>query len=205
MSKRRENLEGRFIKRHLAGRFIGFLNTSEGLASMISTALSDSLMDIVRFAHELSITEKWKNPAQFLVELSSDEAEDAVLAGLNQDSIARALYNRSRFLDDIKGAVVSVFVNTDGTETGTTLRLYLEEGVVGQAATIAPDMLDTFNQYILLHFMPYIRSQLEAIIKDDHYRKVHLELHEVVEDKVAALMEIINNGETRSEKLENEA
>ncbi len=192
MSSRRDSLEGRFIQRHLAGKFIGFINGSEGLGEMINRALSDSLMDIVRDAQELAIKEGWEHSAQFMVELGTDEAEDAILAALDKDSLSRALYNRSRFLDDVKGVVISV--HRKKGETGAALRLYLENGVVGQAETLAPGKLDTFNQYVLLHFVPHIHAQLEAIIKDDHYRKVHLELHEVVEDKVAAVMEILRNG-----------
>jgi len=165
----RADLEARFIKRFSSRRFVTLLNSLEGVAENIERELRGAIRDLTE-----SITPNVK----FYVPLDCEEAELAAVAAPGGKDLHRSLYQQSMFFKDIVGVSVS-------SKTG--LLLHKEVGVVKTAGVLHPKELDTFHQYVLLHFFDYIIQRIADEVEQEKELNAQEALKEVVIDKISLL------------------
>jgi hypothetical protein len=164
----RAELEGRFVKRFGVQRFVGSINASEPLQKEMLSALH---------AAEDAVLNAADDGIHYTIELGTQKAELAVITAPDGKGLNRGLYQRSKFFKWISSAHVS---------KSKGLVLYETIDATGAVRPITYAELDTFNQYVLLHFMPYIfKVMTEDVTEEDLQSREACA--EVVADKLNVL------------------
>lgn len=167
----RADLEGRFVKRFSPRQFALLLNSSEGVADAVRSELTDAVQNLL---------DNVDPNIRFTVNLDNQDAELAVITAPRGKALHRALYQQSKFFKHITVAYLS-------RKRGLVLHEQLD--VVGAAEERTIDDLDPFNQYVLLHFLPYIQKCAQDEVNQDADSKSRESLNEVVIDKISCLRE----------------
>lgn len=166
----RADLEGRFVKRFSPRYFMMTLNYAEGLADAVYKELQDAVRDLI---------EEVAPSTSFGVNLDNEDAELAVTTAPGGRALHRSLYQLSKFFKWIPAVSVS-------KSKGLTLFEMLDATGATQPRTI--EDLDPFNQYVLLHFLPYIRKAVSAGLSEEEEQGLEA-LNDVVIDKISCLRE----------------
>ena len=167
----RADLEARFVKRFSPRRFAALLNSSLGLAKAVREELADAVRELVADIPRDTV---------FLVPMDIEEAEMSVITAPGGKALHRALYQQSRFFKDVTLLTVS---SQDG------ILVHEEVGATRRAEATKADGLDAFNQYVLLHFFPYIRKRINDEAAQERDLKSRESLREVLIDKIGCLRE----------------
>jgi len=180
------DLEARFVKKFSPTILVSMLNTSAQLSKLVQQELADALFDIVQEANSLE-----RSKMSAVVSLESDELDVMLYGGEPDRRLHRSLYRQSRFFNEVK--CISISYGKDGAR----VELHLEEAPpLRTAVTVDPKTLDTFNQYVLLHLLPFFKKQWRQQVADDNYQRIHAILEEVVMDKIGGLRELRQEVET---------
>lgn len=178
--KKSVDLEARFVKKFSPTILATMLNVSAQFAKLVEQELSDAIFDITQEADSLD-----RSKMTAIVSLDSDELDAMLYGGKPDRRLHRALYRQSRFFSEVK--CISITYGKKGAQ----IRLHLEDASsLRTAHTLDPKELDTFNQYVLLHLLPFFRAQWKQQVADDNYQRIHAILEEVVMDKIGGLREL---------------
>lgn len=172
------DLEERFIKKFSPTIMVSMLNSSSHFRNIISKELDDQLSEL---AHD---AKKMGPKSSVIVSFNTDEVNETIFAGPPDRRLHRTLYRQSRFFNAIKTMSL-----TFAPKGPPTIMLHEEEQPLRTAIATLPSELDTFNQYVLLHLLPYFKKQWKIHLEDDSYKRTHKILEEVVMDKIGGLRE----------------
>jgi len=172
------DLEERFIKKYSATTFVTALNTSSHFKNLIAKELEEQLWEIVQEAEQLG------NAADVIIDLDSDTFDATLLGGPSDSALHRSLYRQSMFFKELKKIAITL-----DREGKACVYLQSETPTLRMATTVAPLELDTFNQYVMLHIVPYFKQQWKEYREAKKYQQLHKILEEVVMDKIGGLRE----------------
>lgn len=165
----RADLEGRFVKRFSARRFVALINSSQDIQIVIENTLSKELA---------ALRESLAPNVKFAVHVDNEAAELAVITATEGKGLHRALYQQSRFFRQIH----TIYLDRTGT-----IKLGAQIDAAGTAAEIEIAELDPFNQYVLLHFLPFVKQCIENTVRQEEEDQSRKALVEVVTDKLSKL------------------
>ncbi len=145
------------------------LNYSEGLAEAVYKELKSAVVDLI---DEVGLG------TTHAVGIDNEDAELAVVAAPGGKALHRSLYQLSKFFKWIPSVHVS--------PKGLTLFEMLDATGATQPRTI--EDLDPFNQYVLLHFFPYLKKVVGDGVSEEE-AETREALNDVIIDKLSCLRE----------------
>lgn len=166
----RAELEGRYVKRFGVRRFVAVLNMSESLPGMVAAALKDRIQALLAATPPDHV---------YSIHIDNEDAELSVITASGGKGLHRGLYQQSKFFKWIP----TVSVSRTG---GLVLHEMLD--ATGATQPRAPADLDPFNQYVLLHFIPYLYAVVTSGESEEDAASREA-AQEVITDKLSLLID----------------
>ncbi len=177
--------ERTFAKKYGVRKFISYLNHSEELQGLIRGELQTKLSEMGKRLSELVEGE------ERILQVPLDErwTDDPTATGAAW--LQPGFFRSSRFFADFSEAIICV-------SNKVKFSLHSQKEPLRTSFICLPSELDTFNQYVLLHILPYIERQATQDFASGSSAQRSDAAKTVVRDKLEALRE----AEFEAEQLE---